>query len=153
VDRRGLKTGLDHWCLNVAQDPPQRAVHRHSDERHDLRAKTLDFLLENLPAFLILNGTQVVDAGARPGDQVGHPDAPLRQPDVVLVRDRLGDDACLVQQAPEPVARPGEVMAHRGRHHAGIDPDEDHPHSRPNRVGQSKIRPGGLRIVGHELAV
>ena len=164
MDRRVLKPRLDHHRAadafglrrakgRLLEDAPQRAVHRHSHEGDDLRSKALDLLLEDLPALLVLHGTQIVDARARPRDQVGHADAPLRQPDVVLVRDRLGDDAGFVEQAPEPVGRSGEVMAQRRRHYAGIDADEDQAHARLNRVGQSTIGPGGLRIGGHELVV
>jgi len=148
-----LEARLDHRSFDVAQDAPERAVHRHADERDDLRTKPLDLLLENLPALLVLRRVQGVDAWRRPRHQIGHPDAPLGQPDVVLVRDRLGDDAPFIEKAPEAVGRSGEMMPGGGGHDAGVDPDQEQADARPDRVGQSKIGPGGLRIVTHELAV
>ena len=145
--------GLRRAKCSLLQDPPERAIHRHADERHDLGAKAFDLLLENLPAFLVFVRRQGVDPRRRPRDQVGHPDPPLRQPHVVLVRDRLGDDAPGVEESPEAIGRSGEVMAGCRRHDAGIDSDEYHADARLDRVGQSKIGPCGLRICTHELAV
>jgi hypothetical protein len=144
VHRRLLKTGNDGGRLGVPEDAPQRAVHRDADERHDLRTKAIDLGFENLPAFEILGRLQHVDARTRPGDQVGHPDAPLRQPHVVFVRDRLGDDSGFVQETPEPVRRSGKVMAGRRGHHPGIDADEQDAHAGRDPIRQSKIGPIGL---------
>jgi hypothetical protein len=88
-----LEARLDQWCLRMTEDLPQRSVHRHTHEGHNLRAESIDFLLEDLPTIQVLLRLQHVDAGTRPRDQVRHADAPLRQPIVVQVRQRLRDDA------------------------------------------------------------
>jgi hypothetical protein len=96
VHGRVLEPGHDRRRLGVAQHPPQRAIHGHADKRHDLRAVLLDLALENLPAFEILHGTEIVDARARARDQVRHAEAPLGQPHVPFVRDRLRNHARFV---------------------------------------------------------
>jgi hypothetical protein len=127
VHGRVLKSRFDHRCLRVTEHPPQHAVHRHADERDDRRTKACN--------------------------QVGHPDAPRRQAHVVHVRDGLGHDSRFVEQAPEAVGRPREVMSGRRRHHAGVDADEEHAHAGFDAIRESQIVPGGLRILGHELVV
>jgi hypothetical protein len=153
VHGRVLKSRFDHRGLGVTEHPPQRAIHRHTDEGDDRRTKAIDLLLENLPALEVFLRLQHVDAGAWPCDQVGHPDAPRRQAHVVHVRDGLGHDPRLVEQAPEAIGRPREVMSRRRRHHPGIDADEEHAHAGLDPIGESQIVPGGLRILGHELVV
>ena len=151
--RPAAARGLRRARRRDLEDAPQRAVHRHPDERDDLRTEPLDFLVENLPSFQVFGRDEVVDARARPGDEVRHSDPPLRQPHIVLVRHRHRHDPRGVEQSPEAVGRPREVVARPGRQDAGIDADEDQAHARLNRVGQSTIGPGGLRIGGHELVI
>jgi hypothetical protein len=96
VDGRALKTGFDHRLgagRHVAQHPPERPVHRHADEGDNRRPEARDLPFKNPPSLEVLGRTQIVDSRTRPRDQVGHPDAPFREPDVILVRDRLGHDA------------------------------------------------------------
>jgi hypothetical protein len=135
----------------VAQHPPQGSVHRHADERDDLRAERRDLLLQNPPAFDVFRRLQDVDAGARTRDQIGHPDAPLRQSHVVVVRDRLGDDAGFVEKPPEAIRRPREVMAGERRHDTGVDPDEQHAHARLDSVGEPEMLVVRLWAPGFRL--
>jgi hypothetical protein len=98
VHGRALESRLDDRAAgapgrgHLADDLPQDAIHRHTDEGHDVRTEAPDFLFEHRPAVEIFPRTEVIDAGARPRNQVRHPDAPLRQPDVILVRDGLRND-------------------------------------------------------------
>jgi hypothetical protein len=148
-----LEPGRDGRRLGVTQHPPQRAIHRHTDERHHLRTVLFDLPLEDLPAFEVLGRAEIVDAGAGARDQVRHTEPPLGQTHVPFVRDGLGNDAGFVQQAPEPVGRPGEVMPRLRRAHAGVDADEQDAQARRDPIRQAQIGPRGLRIFVHELAV
>jgi hypothetical protein len=93
VNGRVLKPGLDHRRLGVANDAPQRAIHRHADERDDRGAEAFDLLLQDLPSLEVLVRFQGIDPRRWPRNQVGHSDTPPGQPDVVFVRDGLGNDA------------------------------------------------------------
>jgi hypothetical protein len=93
VHRRLLESRLDHRRLRVADHLPQRAVHRDADERDEVGPEAVDLPLENPPPLQVLGGLQVVDARARPRDQVGDAEAPLGQAHVPFVGDRLGHHA------------------------------------------------------------
>jgi hypothetical protein len=80
----------------VTQHPPQCAIHRHADERDDLRAELLDLALEDRPALEIFRGTEIVDARAGTRDEIGHAEPPLRQPHVSFVGDRFRNHAGFV---------------------------------------------------------
>jgi hypothetical protein len=153
VHRCFLESRLDERSLGVAEHAPQRAVHRHANERDDPRTESIDLLLENLPALEVLGGLQHVDARAGARDQVGHADAPCRQPHVIQVRHRFGHDPRFVEQTPEAIRRSREVMPGSRRHHTRIYADQEHAHARLDAIRQSQIVPGGLRILGHELVV
>jgi hypothetical protein len=121
----------------VAEHLPQGSIHRHAHERDDLRTESVDLLLEAPPAFEVLCRLQHVDAGARTRHEVRHTDAPLGQPHVVFMGDRLGNDAGFVEETPEAIGGSGEVMARERRRHAWIDADEQHAHARFDSVGQA----------------
>ena len=65
--RRGLpvRTGV------INDERNHRPVERDPDERGDLRAIAPDLPVENRPALDILRRAEIVDAGTRPGDEVG----------------------------------------------------------------------------------
>jgi hypothetical protein len=150
---RLLKPRLDLRRVGLPQRLPQRAVHRHADERDDVRLERRDFPLHNPPALDVFRRFQHVNARAWARHQVRHADAPLRQADVVVVRDRLGNDPGLVEQPPEAVRRPGKVMAGERRRHPGIDADEQHAHPRLDAVGEAEMFVDWFRLGHYELAV
>jgi hypothetical protein len=138
---------------SLVDDLPEGSIHRHSDERHNLRTEPIDLLLQNLPTVQVLVRLQHIDPWTRARDEVRHPDAPLGQAIVVLVRDRLRDDARFIEQAPETIGRTGEVMAGRRGDDARVDADEQDADARLDPVNESQMCPRGLRILGHELVV
>jgi hypothetical protein len=140
VDGRLLEARLDVRCVGVPEDSPERAIHRHADERDDRGTVPRDFLLEDPPALDVLGGLEHVDAWARPRNKIRHPDAPLRQPDIVHMRHGLGNDAGLEQQSPEAIRRSGEMMSGQRGHDAGVDADEQHADTWLDAIRQSKMR-------------
>jgi len=145
-----LKAWLDHCGPLRAKHFQQRAIDRHPDEGDDFRPEAIDFLLENVPPLDVLRRAKHVDSGARPRDEVGDPEAPFRQANVVKVRDPLGYQARLEQQPPESIGRPRKVMARLSRFHARVDADEKHAHARRDSVSQPKVLPRGGRMA-HDL--
>jgi hypothetical protein len=137
----------------VAQHPPQRAVHRHPDERDDRRLELRDLAFQNAPSLDVLRRLEHVDAGTGPGDEVGHADAPPRQPHVVPVCNWFGNDARFVEEAPEAVRRPGEVMPGQGRQHARVDADEDDADAGLDPVREAQMVVGWFILGHYELAV
>jgi len=113
MHRRLLESRPDLGSVSVPQDLPQRAIHRHADKRDDLGPELRDFPFEDQPAVQVLLRLDDVDARTRPSHQIGHPDTPLRQPHVIFVSDRFGDDAGFIQKAPEAIGRPCEMMTSR----------------------------------------
>ena len=66
------------------------AIERNADERDYLGAVPANLSGQDLPACGVFVGTQDIDAGARPRDQIGEAKAPLWQPLVVLKADGFG---------------------------------------------------------------
>src|SRR5687768_11086664 len=87
-----------------------------------------------------------MDPWRRASDQVRDAEAELRQADVILVGERFRYETGIPEEFPEPIRVAREVMAGLGRTHAGIDPDEQHPHARSDSVPQSKIFPARYRL-------
>src|SRR6185437_10169436 len=93
--------------------------------------------------------------GGGAGDQVGDAQAVAGQ-QVLLGRGQTArGEAGQVQGGPEPVARPGEVPAGRGRVQAGVDAAEQHAQQgagRRQHVGDGAVRGrgqvGGARTSG-----
>jgi hypothetical protein len=140
VHGRVLESRLDLELSRVAENLRERAIHRHADERDHLRPEPVDLLFQNLPALDVFLRLQRVDAGSRARDQVRHADAPQRQPHVVVVRDRLRDDARFVEQPPETIRGAREVMAGNGRHDAGVDADQQQADTGLDAVGKPQMR-------------
>jgi len=62
---------------------------RDADKRDHFRLVAANLLLENLPAFRVLNGRQIVDAGTGARDQVRDPEPEFGQPRIVTIGQRL----------------------------------------------------------------
>ena len=148
MDACFLKARLDIRGVSVTEHFPERPIHSDADERDDIRPKFRDLLLEDPPPLDVFRQLQHVDSRTWPGDEVRHPEAPLRQPDVIFMRHWFGDDARFVEEAPEPVRRTGEMVARERRRHAWVDADEQHPDARFNFVGEPKFRPVELWTPG-----
>jgi hypothetical protein len=74
----------------------------------------------------------------RPGGavgEVGDPDAQRRQLAVLVGREQARREARRVQRGPEPVARPGEVMAALRGGQRRVDADEQDPETGSQNVG------------------
>jgi hypothetical protein len=95
VDHRGLRPRLRRYAASARQaglarqQRFYRAEQRDADKGDDLRFVAPDLLIENLPAFDVLCRREIVDSRARARDQIRDPEPELRQPRVVLIRDRL----------------------------------------------------------------
>jgi hypothetical protein len=151
VHGRVLEARLDHGRAFRAEHLQQCAVDRHADECDDLRPEAIDLLFEHVPALDVLRRTEPVDARARARNQVRHPEAPLRKPHVLAVREPLRHKARFEQQSPEPVGRAGEMMPRLGRLDARIDADQQHAHARRDAISEAKVLPGGSRMLAHDL--
>lgn len=119
----------------------QRSKQRDTDQDDDLRLKPPDFCHQRTASRLKFGRLQLVDAGRCPRDQVGDPESPLGEPPVVGIPDAFGDKPGIIDKLPEPIRIPGEMMAGRRRAQAGINPDEQHAYTRPNRVAQISAAP------------
>lgn len=142
-----LEARTDRRARHVAELSGEGAVQRHADEDEDLRLELPQLGFENPPAFKIFWRTQVVDSGARPCNYVRDAEPPFGQSGIVQVGDAFGDQLRLVEQLPEPVGRPGEMMARLGGSDAGVDADEQHVHAGVNSIRQSQRLPVGFRIL------
>src|SRR5439155_5253661 len=69
---------------------------------------------------------------------------------LLLRREQMGSEARVVQEAPEVVARVGEVSAGGGRAPAGVDAAEDDAQPGREDVGHS-ARAGRLRSHHHPI--
>jgi len=137
------------------------AIERHADQRDDLRTIPANLSIERLPALDVVGRHKIIDAGARPRDQVRDAEPELRQTIVVFEGDRFGHEAGFEEQLPEPIREPREVMPCHRRAHAGVDADKQHTHAGFDTVfqpeGLPRARPfraessGYLGVVWHTI--
>ena len=61
-------------------------------------------------------------------------------------RQRFGDQFRVVEELPETVGRPGEMMPGLRGPDAGVDPDEQHAHAGPDRSVRRRSCQDGLEF-------
>ena len=111
---------------------------RHPDERDDVGFDAPDLPAERSGAGDVLLRTQGIDAGGRPGNQICNPEAPLGQPAIVFLANRLRHQPGLVEQFPEPIGISGEVMTGGRRPDAGIDANKEDADGSTDAVAQRR---------------
>jgi hypothetical protein len=139
-DRRALERLRLQAKRNRLAGPPRKdgAKQRHADEGNDLRLHAADLSSKRARTGDVLIRTQRIDAGRRPRDEVGDPEAPLRQPAIVGVADRLVDEPRFMEELPEAIRVAGEMMAGHRRADAGVDADEEDADRRPDAVAERR---------------
>lgn len=132
--------------LRFRPNPSGRAQHgeqAHAEHRDDRRPKPPNDPSQAPSAHGIVALGQLVNPAARSRHEVGQPVSPFRQAGIVETGEADGHEARLVQQLPEPVRVPGEVVADGGRAQAGIDPDEQHPHAEADVIREPRATAAG----------
>jgi len=109
-----------------------------ADKRHDFRSHAPHFSPERAHAGDVFLGAKCADARGWARNQVGDPESPLRQPAILFVADRLGDEPRLVQELPEAIRVSREVMACRGGSDAGVDADKQDADRAADAVGERR---------------
>src|SRR5215472_5606582 len=106
--------------------------------------------LQRAPAALEFFPRELRGGAGRTRTDVGESHPEVSQVRVLLVGERLGDEPGGVEQAPEGIARTGEVMARGAGSQARVDSHEEQPRMRDEYVAQ------GHRLIAscfsHRLA-
>src|SRR5439155_5453491 len=114
----------------------QLPVDRDADQGDDPGPVPPALREERAPAGGVLLVQQLVDSPGRPRHEVRDPEAPLRKTPVILPADRPRHETRIVEQPPEPVREPREMVAYSGRPDPGVDADEQDSQTRPDPVGK-----------------
>src|SRR4030095_7977630 len=112
------------------------AIDRDPDKRDHLRLVAANLRSQTRAARRGFFGLQLVNYKARTRDDISDAESPFRQPIVVEVRHRFGNEAGEKQELPEPIREAREVMASERGSDARVDADEHHLHARANSVSQ-----------------
>ena len=114
------------------------------DARHGepARSQQCDLLLQQPPAFAVLLRRQLVGPRGRTRDDVGDAGAVREQFFLLGGLEQPGRETGGVQDRPEPVSRPGEVMTGGRRQQPGIDPAEEHPQAARRDVRDEAVASG-----------
>src|SRR2546425_729139 len=129
--------------------PPRkkRPVDRDADQGDDPGPVPADLREQRAPSGEVFVPMQLVDATRRPRHEVRDPEAPLRKTAVILPADRPRHQTRFVEQPPEPVREPCEVVADGGRSDPRVDADEQDSQTRADPVGEGNRSPGGRHAV------
>src|SRR5712692_2301586 len=115
----------------------ERAVDRGADERHDLRPDACDQARERHASSRVLRWRQLCRLARGARDDVGQRETERDHARIVRIGQRLGDEPGGMEQLPERVARPREVVAHFGRAQARVDPHKKDPRAGAESVGKA----------------
>src|SRR5262245_39743466 len=114
-----------------------------TDERHSLGMKASDLSFQHFPRIDVFGWTEIINARAGTGNEIGDAKPPFREAIVILIGQRSRHEARIGQEFPEPVRIAGEMMSGYRRSHARIDPDKQHSQVSTNAVTQTQLRPNG----------
>ncbi|HEX3703193.1 MAG TPA: hypothetical protein VHU82_07680 [Vicinamibacterales bacterium] len=121
-----------------------RPVKRDAYKRHNERTPAADLPPQAALAGRVFGGAQRIDAGCGTRDEIRDADAELGQPVILRMANRLRHETRFVQQLPESVRRPREVVPDLGGPHPRIDADEQQTYGHADAIGQplrASIRP------------
>ena len=105
-------------------------------EGDNVRGKLFKLLRKDDAAFGEILALQFLDALCGALDEVSEADAELDDALVVVVVERLGDDAAIVKNGPELIGTTGVIMADTDRGFAGIATNDDEFHALAEVVGK-----------------
>jgi hypothetical protein len=105
-----------------------------SQEGDDRWTKVVEFPLQDEAPFGELLGRQFLGRGGRAADEIGDPDSEIEQRPFLERREQSRRESRGLERRPEPVSGPGEMMAHRGRVEARIDPAKEENQARGDQV-------------------
>src|SRR5690606_12825086 len=108
-----------------------------AEQADDPRPEASHLSPELLAAFQHLLPGKIGGARRHPADQVRDAEAVRGQEPVLFGPEAAIREASLVQERPEMVRGPGEVVAGRGRVPAGVIADEEHPSAIRDDVRQA----------------
>jgi hypothetical protein len=142
----------DGWSESIGLRPREGvrstercAIRAEPEDGDEGRLKTANLLRKRRRTGPKLVGRHVGRRRTRAGDEVRNPQPEARQLDVLRGVEAALGEVGAVKRPPEPVARPGEVMADGRRIQTRIDADEDDPEPPPEHVRNRP--PGGAHEV------
>jgi hypothetical protein len=136
----------------LASDPRRRfteggAVRGHTDHRQPPGTQPLHLLGQQPPARAQFLLAELVGTRRRPADDIRDAEPVIQQLALLRGRQLSRRETGHVEHRPEAVARPGEVMAGRPGHQAGVDPAEQHRQTVRHHVVDDAVT-GGLEFLG-----
>jgi hypothetical protein len=119
---------------SVAKVSKHHPVNGHAEEGDDPRMVTSHLPFKSAEAGVVFCRTQFVNADSASADDIGQPELPFRQTPILIVGERLIDQAGFEKEFPETVRSPRKMMSDGSRFHARIDADKQDAHSRANLI-------------------
>ena len=107
-----------------------------SVEGNDMRRKFLQLLRKNDAALGEISARQLFHALGGPLDQIGEADAEFDDALVVVIVERLGDDAAFIDHRPKLIGAAGVIVADADGGFAGIATNDDEFHAFSEVVGK-----------------